>query len=124
MAATLEIRELPNGLSVRVTEPRHLGRILLLTAFGVGFLIMVVRGTDSIPIRIFFGCFAAFTLVRSIISSMRGTNAELVATNLEFRTKGHSPRDGYKSATVSRADIEYMSFRKAVGGGEDTEYPS
>jgi hypothetical protein len=122
--ATLTIREIPDGLSIRVVEPRRPWRILLNLAVGIGMVVFFYYAKfDSYLLRLFiFGLFAV-SLVREIISLLRGTEVELRITNLDFISTGHAP-SGYNSSSVPRADIYWMEFRKASGGGDEAERPS
>jgi hypothetical protein len=122
--ATLTIREIPDGLSIRVTEPRRPWRILLTLAVGVAFAIMFhyAKG-NSYLVRIFIFGIAAVSIVREIISLSRGTEVELRITNLDFISTGHAP-NGYNNSSIPRADIYAMEFREAIGGGDDREQPS
>jgi hypothetical protein len=124
VSATLTMREIPDGLSIHITEPRRPWRILLTLAVGVAFAVMFhyAKG-DSYLVRIFFFGIAAVSIVREIISLSRGTEVELRITNLEFISTGHAP-SGYNSSSIPRADIYWMEFRKAIGGGDDREQPS
>jgi hypothetical protein len=123
VAATLKIRELPKGLSLRVTEPKHLGRILLSVAVAVTAALFFFHKSSSMPLDVFVGGVFVFAIVRYLISEFRGTDVELVVTNLDFKTTGHAP-DGYRQGTISRADIYNLEYRKSSGGGEDNPLPS
>jgi hypothetical protein len=122
--ATLRIREMPDGLSISVTEPRRTWRIVLTLTVGVAFAIMFYYAKgDSYLVRLFFFGFVAVSILREIISLSRGTEVELRITNLDFISTGHAP-SGYGSSSVPRADIYWMEFRQASGGGEEAEHPS
>jgi hypothetical protein len=123
VAATLTIREIPNGLSICVTEPRRPWRILLNLAVGIGMVVFFYYAKfDSYLLRLFFFGLFAVSLVREIISLLRGTEVELRITNLDFISTGHAP-SGYSSSSVPRADIYWMEFREARGGGDEAEQP-
>jgi hypothetical protein len=81
VAATLEIRELPKSLSLRVAEPKRIGRILFGIAFGVVVTLFFIHASSSMPLKIFVGGFCVFSIIRSFIPGLRG-NVELVVTNL------------------------------------------
>ena len=123
MSAALEISEAPNNLSFGVTEPRHLGRVLFGLVIGVMVTFLFIHFSKSFPLKILLGGLCVFTMVRSFVASMRGTDVTLVVTNLDFRSEGRSP-NGYKPSLIARADIQCMEFREASGGGEDAENPS
>jgi hypothetical protein len=63
-----------------------------------------------------------FTVLKDIISAVRGTDVELLVTNLDLKSTGHAP-DGYTPCTVSRADIYNLEFREAIGGGDVSDSP-
>jgi hypothetical protein len=123
MSATIEIREFPKGLTIRVTESRRVGRILLTLAAGSVFMYFLVHASSSSKLfLIFIGGLCLLSLVRDIISALRGTDVELRVTNLDFISMGHAPGD-YKPSTISRADIYNLEFREATGGGDFPDLP-
>jgi hypothetical protein len=122
VAATFEIRELPKGLSLRVTEPKRVGRILLSAVFGIAGTLFFIYVPSSTLLKIFLGGFCVFSVIRSLTSGLRGADVELVVTNLDFKSTGHAP-EGYKPSITARADIYNMEFREASGGGDDPERP-
>jgi hypothetical protein len=124
MAATLEIQELPEGLSIHVTEPRRTGRIVLtITVGALATAFFVYAASPSKLYQLFVGLLCAIALIRDLIKNWRGTKVELRLTNLDFISRGRAP-DGYGASSIPRAAIYNLEFRKASGGGEDAEYPS
>jgi hypothetical protein len=122
--ANLTIREIPDGLSIHVTEPRRLWRILLTLAAGVAVAVMFYYAKgNSYLMRLFVLGFVAVSLIRGIISLARGTDVELSITNLELISTGHAP-SGYNSSSIPRADIYSMEFRQATGGSDEAAQPS
>ena len=124
MPATLTIREIPDGLSIHVTEPRRWWRILVNLAVGIAMVIFFYRiKFDSRLLRLFFFGLCALSLIKEIISLLRGTDVELRITNLDFISTGHAP-NGYSNSSIPRADIYSLEFHKAAGGGDEAEHPS
>jgi hypothetical protein len=123
MSAILEIGDISNGLLFHVIEPRRIGRIAFGMIFGVIVALFFIHFSQSILLKIFFGGFCAFTVIRTLISGLRGSDVQLLVTNLDFESTGHSP-NGYRPATISRADVYNMEYRKSSGGGEDQPLPS
>lgn len=115
MSATLEIRELSNELSVRITEPRSIGPILMNLSAG-GVIALIVLHPLSGPTRIIVGGVLAVIVGIIVISASQGADVRLHVTNLDFVSTGHSPSD-YRPSTISRADVYSLAFREANGGG-------
>jgi hypothetical protein len=120
--ATLTIREVRDGLSIRVTEPRRTGRILLTLAGGIGMAAFVYYAKfDFRLLELFFLGIVAVSLIRDVLSTLRGTDVELRVTNLDFLSTGRAPA-GYKSSSIPSADIYNLKFEEAMSG--DYERPS
>jgi hypothetical protein len=123
MPATLKIREDGKGLTIRVTEPRNLSRVVAAVIFGsVVVLLLLHFVADSKLLRIGIAAVALLTITRGVIDGMRGTDVELTVDNLDLYTKGFCP-EGHESGSTARADVTHMEYRKASGGGEDQELP-
>ena len=123
VSATLQIRQVENGLCIRVREPRNLRTILLSVLAGV-LLIYFVLHSSSTPKQtsVLFVSLCLIALVENLISKVRGTNVELLVTNLDFKSTGHAPK-GYKRSIISRADIDRLEFREASGGVDAPDLP-
>ena len=123
MPASLEIREVPSGISVRVKESRRKGRALAILVAGSVFLYLVFHSTDESRAYLFFvGGLCMVVIMSGVVSALRGTAVELRITDLEFVSSGHAPED-YKPSTIARADIYNLLFCEASGGGDDPELP-
>jgi hypothetical protein len=121
--ATLTISEIPDGLSIHVTEPRRPWRIVLNLAVGVALVIFFYHAKiDSRLLRLFFFGLCAISLIKEIISLLRGADIQLRITNLDFISTGHAPN--YGGCSIPRADIYSLEFRKATGGGDEAARPS
>ena len=70
----------------------------------------------------FVGGLCVLSLIRELISNLRGTKVELKVKNLDFISIGHSP-GGCKPSTISRAEIYGLEYRKASGGGDLPDLP-
>ena len=124
MAATLEIRELREGLSIHVTEPPRMGRILLIVSAGAAATLFFLHvSTSSKFVQLFIGGFCATALIQYLVRGLRGTDVKLLATNLKLTSTGHAT-DDYKPSSIPRADIDNLEFRKASGGGDFPNLPS
>jgi hypothetical protein len=122
MSATLEIRDTPQDLSIRVSEPRSYGRLVPIVLVGAFAIYFFLHASSSRAFQL-FGLIFAFGLAKEIISSLRGTSVQLRVGNLDLVSSGHAPA-GYGPSTISRADIYSFEYRKASGGGGETpEYP-
>lgn len=117
MSATLEIRESPDGLAIRVSEPRNVGGVLLTLLGGSFFLYILLHSSESKDRLLVFAGLAVLLLAIDIFARLRGTNVQLHVSNLDFISTGHAP-EAYSPSTISRAEIYNMEFREAVGGGE------
>lgn len=123
MAATLQIRESPKGLTIHVSESRRIGRLVLILLFGgVASYFFLHAASSSRLLQIFVGGLFILSLSRETISTLRGTDVEFNVGNLDFISAGHAP-EGYKPSTISRADIYGLEFRKASGGGDLPDLP-
>ena len=122
MPATLIIREVPDGLSIRVAEPRRPWDTLLYLVGGIGMAAFFYYAKfESRLLQLFFLGIVAVSLIKNIISLLRGTDVELRVTNLDFISTGRAP-SGYKSSSIPRADIYNLKFDQAMSG--DHEQPS
>jgi hypothetical protein len=120
--ATLTIREVPDGLSIRVTEPRRLRDTLLYLIGGIGMAVFFYYAKfESRLLQLFLLGIVAVLLIKDIVSLLRGTDVELRATNLDFISAGRAP-SGYKSSSIPRADVYNLKFDQAMSG--DHEQPS
>jgi|GEM_PF-6130274 len=123
MSAALQIRELPKGLSIRITAPRHIGRILLTLAFGSACIYFFLHDSFSSKLlQIFVGGVFIISLIRDILSALRGVDVELRITNLDFISSGRASKD-YRPSTISRADIYNLEFREVMDGGDFLDLP-
>jgi hypothetical protein len=83
--ANLQIRRTEKGLSIRVTEAPSVGRILLNVAGGSLFLYFFLHtSSTSRIISVLVVGFCAFAVLKDIISAARGTDVELLVTNLDL----------------------------------------
>jgi hypothetical protein len=120
--ATLTIREVPNGLTIRVTEPRRQWDTWLTLAGGIGMAVFFYYAKfESRLLQLFLLGIVAVSLIKDIVSRLRGTDVELLITNLDFISTGRAPA-GYKSSSIPRADIYNLKFGEAMSG--DHEQPS
>jgi hypothetical protein len=120
--ATLTVREVPDGLSIRVIEPRRPWHILLYLAGGIGSAMLFYYAKfGSRLLQLFLLGLVAVSLIKDIISLLRGTNVELHIANLDFISTGRAP-SGYKSSSIPRAYIYNLKFGEAMSG--DYEQPS
>ena len=117
MPVTLEIRELPEEVSIRVTEPRRIGSILFTLSAGVVIGFAFIHALSGAT-RILAGAALAAIIGMKIVSALRGADVRLRVTNLDFVSTGHSPSD-YRSSIISRTDVYGLEFREANGGGDD-----
>src|ERR1700734_2799544 len=104
MAADLEIRELPQRLSLRVTASRRVGRVFLAVLMGgvaVCFFEYFTKGSRLF--RMFVGGLWAFYVLYEVVSELRGTQVELCVDNLDFSSLGNAP-GGYSPSIIARAD--------------------
>ena len=122
MPATLTIREVPDGLSIRVTEPHRQWDTLLYLLGVIGMaMFFYFAKFGSRLLQLFLLGIITVAVIKDIISRLRGTDVELHITNLDFISTGHAPA-GYKSSSIPRADIYHLKFDEAMSG--DHEQPS
>jgi hypothetical protein len=115
---TLEIRDIPKGLRIHITEPRRIGRILLEVVFGTAFCTILYRSSSNPRLyTLFFFMIVLVVITRDLISLFRGTNVQLTVNNFALISTGHAP-DGYKPSNISRADIYSLEFQQARGGDD------
>jgi hypothetical protein len=123
MPANLGMRDLPSGISVRVTESRQMGRALAILCAGSVFLYVVVHSNSESQAYLYLvGVICALVIIKSIVSALRGTAVELRVTNLDFISSGHAPED-YSPSVIARADVYNLQYREASGGGDFPELP-
>ncbi len=123
MAAALEIRELPQRLSIRVTAPRRVGRVFLgVLMGGVAACFFAYFANGSRLFQMFVGGLCALYVGWEVVLELQGTDVELRVDNLDFSSLGRAP-GGYSPSIIPRADIDRLEFRKASGGGEDPVLP-
>lgn len=123
MSVTLELRDMPRGVLIRVKEPRNRGRIALALAAELGCGLYLSRlSLNSTTLRTLLWSVFVLSCWRSIASLFRGCDVELQVTNLEVASRGHSP-GGYEPSTVSRADVTDLEYRDASGGVDVPEQP-
>jgi hypothetical protein len=119
MKSGLEKREEPDRLVFQVKQARRLGNLLwtivALIAFYLFWRVLPSR-TERVPVA----CVILLLLARQIFVTWRGTHVELHVTNLDLVSKGRSP-GGYRSITISRADIYDLEYRAAQPGGGEVE---
>lgn len=120
MSVTVDMRDLPDGLSIRVTEPKKTGRILLMIVAGIVAGYLVHRILDPPMARWLVEGVLAIGLLTSVVAALRGCDVELRVTNLDLISRGHAP-EGYRASTTPRADVFRFEYRDATGGGEDAE---
>jgi hypothetical protein len=120
---TLDVHDMPKGLSIRVTEPKKTGRILLMIVTGIvaGYVVYRMPFAPPIPRWLVEGLLA-IGLLTSVIAALRGCDVQLRVTNLDLVSSGHAP-EGYRASTIPRADVFRFEFRNAIGGGDDAEQP-
>jgi len=94
-----------------------------MLAFASVFGHLFYRSSDSATMRIVFGAFSAFVVIRDVIGHLRGTEVTLKVTNLDLISTGHAP-DGYGPSSIPRASIYNLEFHEAIEGGEDAPQPS
>jgi hypothetical protein len=114
MSVTVDTRDLPEGLSIRVMEPRKSGRILLTIATGIvaGYLLYRIPFDAPMPRWLVEGALA-IGILANVIAALRGCSVELRVTNLDFMSTGHAP-EGYKASTTPQADILRLEYRDAI----------
>ena len=123
MAATLEIREFPQGLTIRVRASHRVGRVFLSVLVGsVAACFFLYFANGSRLFQMVVGGLCALYVGWAVVSELRGTDVELRVDNLDFSSLGHAP-GGYSPSIISRADIDRLEFRKASGGGDDPVLP-
>jgi hypothetical protein len=123
MAAALEIREFPQGLSIRVSASRRVGRMFLGVLVGsVAACFFVYFANGSRLFQMVVAGLCALYVGWEVVLELRGTEVELRVDNLDFSSLGHAP-GGYNPSTIPRADIDRLEFRKASGGGDDPVLP-
>jgi hypothetical protein len=116
MSVTVDTRDLPEGLSIRVTEPKKSGRILLTIVTGIVACYFLYRIPLDPPMpRWLVEGVLAIGILASVIAALRGCNVELRVTNLDFVSTGRAP-DGYKASTTPRADVFRLEYHDAIGG--------
>jgi hypothetical protein len=116
MPATFHIEEQVNEISVRVTEPRNYGRVIVIVLVEAVAGYFFLHASASRAFQAVICLVLAFILIKDMISSLRGTDVQLRVGNLDVLSSGHAP-GGYTSSTISRADIDRFEYRKASGGG-------
>jgi hypothetical protein len=121
--ATLTIREVTDGLAIRVTELRRQWHVLLsIVGGGAGVTVFFYFAKfESRLVQLFLLGIITVSVIKNIISLVRGTDVELHITNLDFISTGRAPA-GYKSSSIPRADIYNLKFDRAMSG--DHEQPS
>lgn len=114
MSVTVTMRDLKDELSVRVTEPRQAGRVLIMIVSGIVTAYVLYRlPFSSPPLRWFVGGIFLIGLFASAFSAVRGCDVELRVTNFDFVSAGHAT-EGYKASTIPRADIFRLEYRDAI----------
>jgi len=123
MPASLETRDSPTGISVRVKESRRTWSALATLVAGGVFLYFVFHAKNEPQAYLFVvGGLCVVVIAKDIVSSLRGTAVELRVTNLDFVSYGHAPED-YTPSTIARADIYNLEFREASGGPDGPQFP-
>jgi hypothetical protein len=123
MSVTVDMHDLPDGLSIRVTEPKKTGRILLMVITGIVAGYFVYRIPFAPPIsRSWVEAALAIGLLTSVVAALRGCDVQLRVTNLDLMSTGHAP-EGYRASTTPRADVFRFEYRDAIGGGDEAEQP-
>jgi hypothetical protein len=124
VAATLEIRELPQGLSIHVTEPPRMGHVLLIVSAGAAAAFFFLHVTTSSKlVQLSIGGLCAIALIQYLVKGLRGTDVKLLVTDLNLTSTGHAT-DDYKPSSIFRDEIDNLEFRKASGGGDYPNLPS
>jgi hypothetical protein len=114
MSVTVNVRDLPDGLSIRVTEPKKSGRILIMIVTGIVAGYVLYRIPFSSPaLRWLVGGAFVVGLVASVTAALQGCNVELRVNNLDLLSTGHAP-EGYKASTMPRADVFRLEYRDAI----------
>jgi len=119
MPATLEIREFPDGVFVRCTEPRRIVPILLAFSCGMVITFICIRFTSASVVRWCIGVAGSVLLARSVAGALRPTNVVLRVNELDMITTGRGP-ESFKPGRIPRAEISSMEFRR-TGRGDLTE---
>ena len=123
MSVTVDVRDLPDGLSIRVTEPKKSGRIGIMFLEGIAAAFVLYFVPMSPPaLRWFVGGAFVIAFLASIVVGLRGCDVGLRVTNLDLISTGHAP-EGYRASTTPRADVFRFEYRDAAGGGEGPEQP-
>jgi hypothetical protein len=114
--ATLDIREVPTGLILRVTESRNIAKALIgpvLSGLVCGLLIYYTEISTRTLILVLL--ILSFSIAKEAIDILRGTNVTLEVTNLNLISRGHAP-DGYDSSLIPRDTIFGLKFQTALNG--------
>jgi len=115
VSVTVNMRKMPDGLSIRVTETRQCGRFFIMIVTGIVAAYVLYRVPFSSPaLRLFIGAVFLIGLLAGLISALRGCDVELRVTNLDFVSAGHA-LEGYNASTLPRADIFRLEYRDASG---------
>ncbi|MEG9436585.1 hypothetical protein JAO29_10480 [Edaphobacter sp. HDX4] len=124
MPATLDIREVPEGLILRVGKSRSIVKAILGLVFGTGFIVYFLRNTkESMVVTVLVCSFFIYAIVNGVIGELCGTSVTLTVTNLDLISEGHAP-DGYKPSSIPRASIYQLEFREPQNVGEGSPDPS
>jgi hypothetical protein len=116
--AVLDIREVSNGLKIRVIDPPHIRRIVLTIIVGIISTLFFFLATEgSRPLLFLLGAFIILTLIKDLIHAIRGTDIQLQVTNLDLISTGRAS-DSYRTSSIPRASI-YRLFYKDEGGSND-----
>jgi hypothetical protein len=123
MSVTVDMRDLPDGLSIRVTEPKKTGRILIMLTTGIvaGYFVYRIPFDPPVSPWLVEGVLAIGFLA-SVVAALRGCDVQLRVTNLDLVSTGHAP-EGYRTSTTPRADVFRFEYRDAIGGGDEAEQP-
>lgn len=111
MAVNYEITELRNGVRICARRAMKLWVRILASSF---FAVLALSITDS-----FIGNWSwALALIVAIgtFATVRGSVAELRATNVEFATRGNPGRQGSRiTRMVCTGDVRRLEFRDPAG---------
>jgi hypothetical protein len=120
LANHLEIEEITDGLLIRITRQKVVGRAAVSGIFALILVLIVGPHFLSWPITI---ALAALLGVGDWVSIMRGRVGELRVTDREFRSRAYIDGWSLTNRRIPARDIHWLEFQEDTTGPETAHHP-